>query len=98
MENTQVRALLIAASILAAPRLASQLDSLGGLQDGPGQVVDRPSEEIVRNPTMPGFAPQYSKKSRLGRTVRSHTAQELVMSFELIMVLTKGNTSFTLFR
>jgi hypothetical protein len=49
MENTQVHALLIAASILAAPRLASQLDSF----DSPARqtVISeavRDAEHILR--------------------------------------------------
>jgi hypothetical protein len=50
MENTQVNALLIAASILAAPRLASQLDSF----DSPARetVISeavRDAEHILRS-------------------------------------------------
>ena len=50
MENTQTHALLISASILAAPRLASQLDSF----DSPARetVISeavRDAEHILRN-------------------------------------------------
>ena len=50
MENTQKHALLIAASILAAPRLASQLDS----RDSPAReaVISeavRDAQHILRN-------------------------------------------------
>jgi hypothetical protein len=50
MDNTQTNALLIAASILAAPRLASQLDSF----DSPARQTViaeavRDAEHILRN-------------------------------------------------
>jgi hypothetical protein len=50
MENTQTQALLIAASILAAPRLASQLDSF----DSPARETVifeavRDAEHILRS-------------------------------------------------
>lgn len=50
MENTQTHALLIAASILAAPRLASQLDSFDSpARDTVISEAVRDAEHILRN-------------------------------------------------
>jgi hypothetical protein len=50
MENTQMHALLIAASILAAPRLASQLDSFDSpARDSVIFEAVRDAEHILRD-------------------------------------------------
>jgi len=50
MENTQTHALLIAAAILAAPRLASQLDSFDSpARDAVISEAVRDAEHILRN-------------------------------------------------
>ena len=50
MENAQTHALLIAASILAAPRLASQLDSFDSpARDTVISEAVRDAEHILRN-------------------------------------------------